>query len=172
CEPNPAHKLLSKWEQTGLLKAIITQNIDDLHQQAGSKVIYEFHGNSSRLMCTICETKYTSSSLIFNNLPPLCEKCNGLLKPDFVFFGEGIPEKAYLNSFEAAQYCDLCIIIGTSGEVSPANQIPVLAKKSGAVIIEVNMDKSLYTNGVSDYFLKGSAVEILSQIDLYLEKNK
>ena len=89
-----------------------------------------------------------------------------LLKPDFIFFGEGIPQDAYQNSVEAAKDCDVFIIIGTSGQVSPANMIPGIAKRKGAIIIEINRDRSLYTDTITDIFLQGKAGEILTKLTI------
>lgn len=168
--PNPGHQTLAKWEKEGLLKALITQNIDNLHQDAGTKNIFEFHGNSGRFICMKCHSSYKSKDIQMTKEPPRCPKCNGLLKPDFIFFGEGIPVNAYEGSVDAANKCDLMFIIGSSGEVSPANTIPVLAKKHGAKIIEINKEESLYTQKISDIVLQGKAGEILPQIDAFLQK--
>jgi NAD-dependent deacetylase len=171
-KPNAGHNILAKWENEGILNAVITQNIDNLHQMAGSSEVYEFHGTTARLICTVCNTTFSSEIILSKEMPPLCADCNGLLKPDFIFFGEGIPSKAYQKSIDAARKCKLFFIIGTSGEVSPANQIPVLAKESGAKIIEINKETSLYTKRISDYFLMGSSGEILPLIDHYFQLKK
>lgn len=165
-KPNAGHKVLAKWEEEGRLKCVITQNIDDLHHKAGSKTVYEFHGNSSRFVCKNCDSVYPLKDINITEEPALCPKCNHLLKPDFIFFGEGIPYDAYQNSIDAAEDCDVFIIIGTSGEVSPANMIPDLAKQNGAIIIEINKEMSLYTNKITDIFLEGKAGEILSQLGI------
>ena len=89
-----------------------------------------------------------------------------LLKPDFIFFGEGIPQDAYHNSVEAANDCDVFIIIGTSGQVHPANMIPGIAKRKGATIIEINRDHSLYTDTITDIFLQGNSGEILPRLNI------
>lgn len=163
--PNPGHEVLAKWENEGRLKCVITQNIDDLHHIAGSKVVHEFHGNSSRFVCTRCDSVYPLADIKITEEPALCPKCGKLLKPDFIFFGEGIPQDAYQNSVEAANDCDVFIIIGTSGNVSPANMIPRIAKQKGATIIEINKDRSLYTDYISDIFLEGKSGDILSLLD-------
>lgn len=95
-DPNAAHKVLAKLEQKGLLKGVITQNIDGLHQKAGSKNVQEFHGTIKTLSCLSCGRKYNLEDVNLDNVPPLCF-CGGVLKPDFVFYGEGIPVKAYQN---------------------------------------------------------------------------
>lgn len=164
-QPNPGHYVLAKWEKEGRLKCVITQNIDDLHHIAGNKTVYEFHGNSSRFVCKECGNVYPLKDVNITNTPAMCPNCGNLLKPDFVFFGEGIPADAYQNSFDAAEKCDAFIIIGTSGNVSPANMIPSVAKQSGAKIIEINMEPSLYTPKISDIYLEGPSGEILPAID-------
>ena len=165
-KPNPAHFALAKMEEQGIIKAIITQNIDNLHQEAGSKVVYEFHGNSKHLICTKCSSRYKVDDVDITPEIPSCEKCNSLLKPDFVFFGENIPKLAYEKSVEQADLADVFIIIGTTGTVIPAAYIPHEAKKNGATIIEINTDESEYTSKITDIFLQGKASEILNQLKL------
>ena len=162
--PNEAHKVLAKMEKAGLLKNVITQNIDNLHQEAGSKEVYEFHGNSRELVCTKCNKRYEVNDLDFDNLPVTCPECGGLIKPDFIFFGEGIPPFAYQKSIEAAEKADVFLVIGTTGEIMPASQIPVMAKNNGAKIIEVNVEPSNYTYNITDVFLQGKATEVLSKL--------
>lgn len=164
-KPNPGHEVLAKWEKEGRLDCVITQNIDDLHTVAGNTLVHEFHGNMSRFLCSKCGSKFPATSIKMTNEPPVCPKCGGLLKPDFIFFGEGIPNDAYYGSIDAAENCDAFVIIGTSGQVSPANMIPGIAKQHGAKIIEINMEESTYTRRISDLFLKGKSGELLPKID-------
>ena len=170
-EPNPAHKTLALWENQNSVNVVITQNIDHLHQKAGSQNVIDFHGNAHRLVCLSCHWITEDFQSLLKNLPPHCPKCGEILKPDFVFFGENIPQLAYQNAFEAAQKAEVFIIIGTSGEVSPANQIPVIAKQNGAVIIEINNNKSLYTNNLTDIYLSGKASEILLALQHIINEN-
>jgi NAD-dependent deacetylase len=163
-KPNDAHHGLAKLEEKGLLKEIITQNIDNLHQRAGSKIIYEFHGNSQKLVCTSCSKQYGAEEISLETLPPSCPSCDSLLKPDFVFFGEGIPAEPYQNSVHAAENSDLFIVIGTTGEVMPACYIPRQAKENGAKIIEINTEHSAFTNSITDIYLQGKASEIMNQL--------
>lgn len=163
-EPNAAHVALARFEQKGLIKSVITQNIDNLHQKAGSRTVFEFHGNSQRLICTQCGTAYPPGYIDFDHLPPLCGACSGLIKPDFIFFGENIPFDAYQHSVEAAEKADAVIVIGSTGEVMPAAQIPLIAKQNGATIIEVNTEPSHFTNSVTDFFLEGKATEVMSEL--------
>ena len=164
-KPNIAHKVLARLEQKGLLNSVITQNIDNLHQEAGSKEVYEFHGTAQNLICTKCDEKYHSTSVSLENLPPRCKKDNALLKPDFIFFGEGIPDFAFSKSIAEANNAEVFIIVGTTGEIVPASLIPPKAKDNGAIIIEINTEKSSFTDTITDIFLQGKATEIFSELD-------
>ena len=170
-KPNAAHLALAKLEEMGLLRCIITQNIDNLHQEAGNTIIHEFHGNSQILRCTKCDRHYPAGEIDLSVLPPKCADCGGLLKPDFIFFGEGIPMDAYHNSQAAANIADIFVIIGSTGEVMPASQIPVIAKQSGAKIIEINPEPSNYTHAITDIYLGGKAGEIMPRLLHKIETN-
>lgn len=159
-KPNVAHFVLSEMESKGLLNAIITQNIDNLHYEAGSKEVYEFHGNSRMLVCPYCSKKSVAAEIDLTEVP-LCNVCHAVLKPDFIFFGEGIPEIAYQKSLIAAEKADVVIIIGSTGEVYPAANIPLVAKHNGAKIIEINPEKSLFTDSITDIFIQGKASEAM-----------
>ncbi len=163
-EPNAAHIVLAKMEQKGWLHSVITQNIDNLHQKAGSREVYEFHGNSRELVCNKCSRVYPADSIDLSILPPKCEHCGAVLKPNIVFFGEGIPEPAGSNSFAEAIESDVFILIGTTGEIMPASLIPYEAKKNHKKIIEVNVLPSAYTNTITDIFLQGKATEIMKKL--------
>jgi NAD-dependent deacetylase len=166
---NDAHIGLAKLEEAGFLQEVITQNIDNLHQEGGSKIVHEFHGNSNLLICTSCDFSDKAINLDLKKLPVLCPKCNHLLKPDFIFFGEGIPPAAYQASSLAANKSEVMIVIGTTGEVMPACQLPILAKESGATIIEINPEPSKFTHSITDVFLQGKASVIMNMIIEKLE---
>ncbi len=164
-KPNFAHYAIAKLGGMNLVQAVITQNIDGLHTEAGSKTVYEFHGTSKTLMCIECQEKYEVENLDLSNIPPCCTRCGGILKPDFIFFGEAIPEPAGTLSFEEAEKADVFILVGTSGKIVPASYIPFRAKENGAKIIEINKEESKYTlEHLSDLFLKENAVEIFKMI--------
>ena len=165
-KPNAAHHALAQMEGQGMLREIITQNIDNLHQEAGSSRVYEFHGNSRQFICLDCGKVYQRTGLELTDSPPHClsKACKGLLKPDFIFFGEGIPEDAYSASLHAAQHAEVFILIGTTGEIMPASQIPVIAKQNGARIIEVNISESNFTPQITDIFLQGKATEVMEAL--------
>ncbi len=156
-EPNEAHYSLAELEKLGYIKAIITQNIDYLHQKAGSKNVIEFHGTSSKLICEYCNESYEFNKEIIRTLPPRCKKCNHILKPDFVFFSEPIPEPARRLAFNEAEEADVFLVIGTTGEIYPASQIPYIAKRNGVKIIEINVEESNYTDSITDVFIKEKA---------------
>lgn len=163
-KPNAAHQAIARMEDMGLVKAVITQNIDNLHQEAGSKRVFEFHGTSQSLSCTRCGLNIPATDDIFTTMPPTCARCSGILKPDFIFFGEGIPEPARTLSFHEAELADVFLIIGTTGQVVPACNIPYIAKNNFCKIIEVNLDPSSYTPMITDIFLQGKATEIMKQL--------
>ena len=169
-EPNAAHRVIARLEADGYVQAVITQNIDNLHQEAGSKNVFEFHGNSRELVCTECGEKYPVTEEILQKLPPKCEKCGEILKPDFVFFGEAIPDQAEKLSFEEAEKADLFIVIGTTGEVQPASLIPVVARSKGAKIIEINIKKSNFTDDITDLFIQEKASLAMKKIEAELYK--
>jgi len=164
-QPNRAHRALAKLEEHGLISCVITQNIDNLHQEAGSRQVYEFHGNSKRLICLACFAGYTHEEVSLDHLPPTCRQCGGLLKPDFVFFGEQIPSVPLAAAYQAASESEVFLIIGTTGEVMPANQFPVMAKSNGAKIIEVNPSESNYTSQITDVFLRGKAGDVMELLE-------
>ncbi len=161
-EPNAAHFGVAAMEKAGRVKAVITQNIDNLHQRAGSREVIEFHGNSQWLVCLECLQREAATLERLAALPPRCA-CGGLLKPDFIFFGEGIPEKALRRSYQEASLADLFLVIGSSGEIMPACQIPPLAKARGAKLIEINLHESNFTP-LADIFLKGPATEVVGAL--------
>ena len=163
-KPNMAHYALADLEKSHRLKSIITQNIDNLHQEAGSREVIEFHGTSHSLVCTQCEKHFGIGDISMDSLPVKCDVCGGLVKPDFIFFGEGIPHRAYEKSLEAARRADVFLVIGTTGEIMPASQIPFLAKENGAKIIEVNTEPSKFTQSITDIFLRGKATEVMQKL--------
>ena len=164
-KPNIGHRVIAKWENAGFVKTIVTQNIDNLHQEAGSQNVLEFHGTASKLLCTKCGKKISSSTAKLDILPPQCDICKGILKPDFIFFGEGIPFDVHELSLAAARKCDVLLVIGTTGEVMPASMIPYTAKQNGAIIIEINPEESIFTHQLTEIHLKGKAGEILEKLD-------
>jgi NAD-dependent deacetylase len=167
--PNMAHKGLARLETLGCLNTIITQNVDGLHQMAGNTDVIEFHGTFAWYHCMNCGIRCRSSRIDSARMPPRCE-CGGIYRPDCVFFGEMIPPHLLRRSEQAASECDIMLVVGTSAVVQPAAIMPVVAKNSGAEIIEINPEQTPLTGQVSDYLIKGNAGEVLSRIVKELEK--
>lgn len=161
--PNDGHLGLVDLEGLGKLDTIITQNIDGLHQLAGSGDVIEFHGNFAWQRCMDCGNLVPSSGVNLSSLPPRCV-CGGLYRPDCVFFGEMIPEESLSRSRSLASSCDVMLVVGTSAVVQPAAMIPVIAKNCGAVVIEVNPDPTPLTRSISDHFLQGKAGHVLKTL--------
>jgi NAD-dependent deacetylase len=162
--PNEAHLALAAMEAAGRLHCIITQNIDNLHHKAGSRMVWEFHGNSRNLVCLGCSATYRALTVDLSELPPTCRMCGGTLKPDFVFFGESIPEPVGMKSSLESYLADVFLLIGTTGAVMPASLIPRTAKGNGAHIIEINPEESEYTDQITDVFLKAKATVAMTRL--------
>lgn len=162
-EPNAAHEALAELESMKSLHLVVTQNIDGLHQAAGSSKVVELHGSGKRLVCLDCGMGHGRSVIDPANLPPRCA-CGGLIKPDVVFFGEALPEKALRRAMNAASHCSVMLVVGTSAVVAPASHLPLVAKQSGATIIEVNPEPTGLTDSVTDYFLQDGAAHALPRL--------
>ena len=160
--PNKAHTGLGELEKMGFLHFVITQNVDNLHQDGGSRNVIEYHGNSSTLTCNKCEKVYGREEKK-GEYPPRCE-CKNILKPNAIFFGEAIPEDALNRSFQLASSAHALLVAGTSAVVSPANSIPVIAKRNGAKIIEINKERTHLTGSLTDIFLQGEAGGIIERL--------
>jgi NAD-dependent deacetylase len=158
--PNPAHYALAELEAKGFLVGLITQNVDNLHQAAGSRQVVEYHGNALRFVCDACKGQHPRATLDFSHTPLYC-LCGGLIRPDVVFFGEPIPHAAQTEAENLAQHCDLLLVIGTSGEVAPASFIPAIAREWNAIIVENNLEPTRLTYTQAHHFLRGSATELL-----------
>jgi NAD-dependent deacetylase len=161
--PNPAHYALAELERRGHLLGIVTQNVDNLHQEAGSKNVVEYHGNAHRFVCLQCKGVWPREALDLDN-PPLYCYCGGLIKPDVIFYGEAIPDEAMFKASAWVMACDLLLIIGTSMETAPANALPQGAKNQGAIIVENNLTHTRMTPYLTDYFLPGPAGEVWPRV--------
>ena len=162
-KPNPAHLALAKLEEMNLLRSVITQNIDNLHQAAGNKRVIEFHGTNQTLTCMLCGRQYSRQEINPGEIPPRC-RCQGVLKPDIVFFGEGIPMDAQFAANDEAGTCDFMLVIGTSAIVSPARELPLMAQRAGATVVEINIEETQLTHYISHWILKGQAGQILQSV--------
>lgn len=141
-KPNPGHIALSELEEMGVLKSLITQNIDNLHLAAGSVNVHEIHGNTRKLRCIQCNTRYPAEDFDLSVLPPRCPECGGVVKSDTVMFGEPIPNPTLNRCLEEADRSDCMLVIGTSATVNPAAALPINVKRRGGALIEFNPRES------------------------------
>jgi NAD-dependent deacetylase len=160
-KPNPAHLTIAEMQNHFKDVAVITQNVDNLHRRAGSKKIFELHGNIERNFCIDCK-KFHTEELNFTTGVPKCE-CGGLIRPDVVWFGEYLPEDQFLGGEKAAIKSDIFFVIGTSAVVYPAAGLVHTAKASGAIIVEINIEETPLTS-LAQYSYFGKAGEILPRI--------
>ncbi len=167
-QPNPGHYALAELETAGWLKGVITQNVDNLHQDAGSQRVVEFHGNARRMRCKGCGHAEPITPEALGNIPPKCA-CGAIMKPDVVMFEEWIPEEALAEADALTARCDAMLIVGTSAQVYPAADLPRVAKNNGASIIEVNIAATEFTDTLTDVYLEGASGEVLPFIAARLQ---
>jgi NAD-dependent deacetylase len=165
CEPNPAHTTITEWEVNGILNYLITQNVDGLHRQAGSDNVLEVHGDLWATKCTSCDYHGRLDSPAESI--PLCPECNGMLRPDVVWFGESLDSRIMTRVHEELASADVCLVVGTSALIQPAASFPIVVKHSGGKIVEVNIDRTPLTP-VSDVHVSGKAGEVLPELDQLL----
>ncbi len=168
-QPNPAHYAIAELEKYFERFTVVTQNIDNLHRRAGSKKIFELHGNIERNYCIQCKKFYD----LGDNYPDkaiYCE-CGGLIRPDVVWFGEMLPEDEYEGAVNAAKTCDICFSVGTSAVVFPAAYIPIYAKQNGAFLVEINPNQTDLSK-MADLVIQGKAGEVLPKIVDEFKKRK
>jgi NAD-dependent deacetylase len=165
-EPNPAHRAIARLEQLGKLDTVITQNIDGLHQAAGSTKVIELHGNTKVIGCLECFAEYdyeTVHEQVQSEMPPTCQACGGMLKPKVVFFGESLPSGAMEQATAASVSADLMLVVGSTLAVFPAASLPILAKRSGAKLIIVNLGETAMDE-LADVFIDAKAGDVLPDI--------
>lgn len=167
-QPNPAHWALARLAEHTPLMTLITQNVDDLHERAGSRDVIHLHGSLLRPRCFTCAREPQSRLQVPNEPekgrelePPRCEHCGGRLRPGVVWFGESLPEAALSRAFSAAEEADLLLVVGTSGVVYPAAELPTIARSAGARVIHINPQLNLEDG---DLGIAGAAGEILPQL--------
>ena len=168
-KPNRAHLAIAELEKMNKLSSVITQNIDNLHQKAGNnpKKVHELHGNMQWFVCLDCNAHYPVEEMIQKHPSPdrfpECEKCQGILKPDVVFFGEMLPQDALMSAQRESEMCDLFIVIGSSLVVYPAAYMPMYAKRSGAKVVIINMGDT-GQDDIADVFINAPAGDTMSRI--------
>ena len=165
--PNQGHKAIAELEKYAKV-IILTQNIDGLHQKAGSSKVLELHGSIVKIKCTVCDFRDEIITK-FSEIPPLC-KCGNILRPDVVWFGESLQEDVWKHAMIQAGQCDLMIIVGTSLVVSPANTLPIYAKQNNAYLIEINPEKTEMSSEM-DLTINDTSANVLPKIiSLFKEK--
>ncbi len=171
-KPNLGHYALVDMENFFSEFTLITQNVDNLHRMAGSRNLYELHGNITRTRCQQCG-KYTNEPMdaTIGKIKPQCPGCSGLLRPDVVLFGEPLPMQALQSAQEAAATCDIFFSIGTSALVEPAASLPYIAKANGAYVVEINPEKTALSMAANEV-IQGKSGSILPQLVMVLEKYK
>ena len=159
-KPNPAHEAIARWQDGFDNCTLVTQNIDGLHQSAGSREVIELHGSIWRARCCDCDARHNVRELKFDNGAPGCFDCGGHLRPDVVLFGEMLPVGAFERAAVIAGVCELCFVVGTSAVVYPAASLPEIARAAGAYVVEVNPELTPLSD-LCDEVLTGKAGEIL-----------
>ena len=171
-KPNQAHLALAEIEAWGHLKTVITQNIDGLHQEAGSSAVIELHGTTRTIYCVECAEEYSmdeASQKLETGIPPLCSKCRGILRPAVVFFGETLDPQVLDMAYEEATSCDFLLVVGSSLVVYPAADIPIRAKQGGATLAIINKDPTPLDD-MADYVIHAEAGKILPLIGKELKE--
>lgn len=161
--PNPAHYALAELEATGAMRHVITQNIDNLHQVAGTQSISEFHGNRYKMRCIGCGRRWDRGEFEVTDRLPECPECGAIVKSDTVMFGEPIPRDAITRSFEEARKADCCLVIGTSAVVYPAAEVPIIVRRGGGRLIEVNPLETPLSEH-AEVVLRGPAGEVMPML--------
>lgn len=169
-QPNPAHLAIADLARLVPQLSLFTQNVDDLHERAGSADVQHLHGSLNRPRCFECGYPYSLTNVIVDEpkdagrlSPPSCKKCGWMIRPGVVWFNEQLPTEILNNAFEAASSCDLFIVIGTSGVVYPAAELPALASRAGGNVIQINLAKSALDH-VCTWNLRGAAGEVLPNL--------
>lgn len=164
-KPNAGHRALAELERRGLLAALITQNIDDLHGQAGHANVLEIHGNHRLLRCLACNARYEPGAVDVDpeDLPPRCPQCGGIVKGDIVVFGEPIPADVLRGCYAAVAGADCMLVAGTSATVYPAAEFPYEVLRAGGVVIEVNPDES-ELSAAATISLRGPGGPVLTRL--------
>ena len=167
-KPNQGHKAIAELEKYAQV-TVLTQNIDGLHQKAGSKEVLELHGSIVKIKCSVCDFQ-SEIEEEFDKIPPIC-KCSNILRPNVVWFGESLPENVWQKAIIYASQCDLMIIVGTSLVVSPANTLPIYAKQNDATLLEINPEIT-EMSAEMDLVVRNTGATTLPKLVSVFEENK
>jgi NAD-dependent deacetylase len=166
-KPNPAHRVLAGWQERFPRYAVVTQNVDGLHQAAGARGVLELHGSIWRVRCLGCGREREERTVPLPRVPPLCSECGALERPGVVWFGEFLPEVVMAAAFAAIEGCEVLVVVGTSAVVYPAAGFVEVAATAGAKVIEVNPEASSMAH-FADVALRGPAGELLPLVEARL----
>lgn len=162
--PNPGHLALARLEASTPSFTLVTQNVDDLHERAGSAQVWHIHGRINHFRCNSCRTEHRLQPEEYTQaLPPTCLVCGELVRPDVVWFGEALPAPVVDIAWREAEQCDVMLVVGASGVVYPVAELPRLAKAAGAFVIDVNPQCTPISE-IADLFLQGAGGVILPQV--------
>ena len=165
--PNHGHKAIVDLEKYAEEVVVLTQNIDGLHQKAGSTKVLELHGSIVKIKCSVCNFK-SEITTNFDKIPPICE-CENILRPDVVWFGESLPQDVWQQAITYASQCDLMIITGTSLVVSPANSLPMYAKQNKATLLEINPEETGLSSEMDVMIRNTSAITLPKLVRIFKE---
>ncbi|KNC78505.1 hypothetical protein SARC_09063 [Sphaeroforma arctica JP610] len=168
-KPNLGHKALGDLEALGFTSTVVTQNVDDLHENAGNKDVMHLHGNLWRTFCVACGLQGTNTHELLRtvkkvDLPPRCDHCHGVLKPDAILFGELLDNSIVDRASDLVKHTPLLFVLGTSARVTPASDFPIMAANHGAKVVEINMERTQLTDTCVDVFMNEPLEVVLPQI--------
>jgi NAD-dependent deacetylase len=167
--PTPAHEILALWEDKGILRGVVTQNVDGLHQRAGSKNLVELHGSIWRIRCTSCSNKvYLGFGNLPGRVPPECDRCGSIMRPDVVWFYEPLPRDEWMRAEDMIRSASLLLIIGTSGLVMPAATLPIIALQNRATLVEINPEETNLSS-LAKFRMREGASRVLIALNEILE---
>ena len=162
--PNPGHLALARLEALSSAFTLVTQNVDDLHERAGSQQVLHIHGCINRFRCNYCQAEHPlQPHERQQGLPPTCVRCGDQVRPAVVWFGEALPGQVVDVAWREAERCDVLLVVGTSGVVYPVAQLPALAKRAGAIVIDINPECTPIST-LADIFLQGAGGVVLPQV--------
>ncbi|GAB2502028.1 NAD-dependent deacylase [Lysobacter humi (ex Lee et al. 2017)] len=173
-QPNAGHRAIAEMERRGARVDVVTQNVDDLHERAGSTRVLHLHGRLLQSRCIDCGARRTPEPILHElapqdgggpEAPPACTDCGGSFRPDVVWFGEALPQDAWDAAVEAISACDRVVVVGTSGLVQPAASLPLLARELGKPVLEINPNRSAITSSVDAHWPVGAGEGLRRLLD-------
>lgn len=165
-QPHQGHRILAEWEESGLIKGVITQNVDGFHHDAGNKNVMELHGTFRAFHCHECRLEHDREAYLAGDVT--CASCGGIIRPGIVLFGETLPQEAFSKAEQASSQADLFIVLGSSLSVTPANMFPLQAKENGAKLVIINREPTQYDMYADHLIPDRNIKEVLIEVDKLL----